>query len=171
MNYKTRKTLTILLPIALILLAVGGLVGLRFGGILTTDALINGLVTSLVSWVSIFVVLGVDRHQVYASEEAFLSSLLIAAVSYLLPVIIGIQLALWVILILRNTFNARVFVASLLGYAALAIIYGPLVCLGLLDNNWVAPFETTRLMPAIVVGLFWLSYILVTIVRQSLRVR
>ena len=171
MTYTTRKTLRTLLPIIILLSAIGVLVGLIVTRILQVEYLIKGCVGSLFSFLSYTICLRVDRHKGNAAEEAFLAAFLIAIGSYAFPAILFFQVVLWGILIYRQAFDGRTFMASILGYAAVAIIAFALLRLGWIDNPWLTIFSSHELMAGIVVGVFWGAWVLITIVRQTLHER
>lgn len=171
MTYTTRKALRTLLPIVIILLAIGILLGLLWTDILQTEHVIKGGICSILSYISYIICLRVDRHKGNAAEEAFLSAFLIAAGSYTFPAILFFQILLWGILIYRQAFDGRTFIASLLGCLSVLIMICPMVYIGWVNNPWIAIFSPQELWAGMIVGLFWIAWISITIVRQTLHER
>ena len=171
LSYRTRKTLRILLPITFWLLAGGGVAILMVWNRISWLHLIYGVVAAVASWGSMVVVLQVDRHQYDASEEAFLSALLIAIASYFCPLVLIAIPVSWLLLIGNKCMDWRAFSASIIGITAAAMVLVPILIWRQLPFPWLTPFALEQTLPLIPTGLFWLCYIGTTIVRKSLRER
>ena len=74
-------------------------------------------------------------------------------------------------LIYQNLFSFRAFIATLIGYAVVAIWAAIFIVLGWIANPWAHFFATENAWGWIPTGAILLAWLASTIARQTLRVR
>lgn len=171
LSYQSRKILRFLLPIVIWLLAAGVLALLTTEGLMSWLELVYGVIAAFGSWGSVLVIEQVDRHQYNATEEAFLSAILVASSSFFCPWLIFWETVPLVILALRKSLDLRAVSASLIGLIGTAFVLLPVLHFCSIPLPWLSMTESEALWPLVAVGLFWLSYIASTISRKNLRER
>ena len=111
-----------------------------------------------------------EKFQFEATSQAFYCSLIIAVCSYFLPLLLFTLLGLWIFFLPRVEYKARTISASLIGgFTAAATVAVPLM-IGWLPNAWSHAFSIDYLWAFIPVGIYLVGRIILTIVRQNLRV-
>ena len=171
LSYRSRKILRFLLPIVFWLLAAGVLAFLTTEGLMSWRELVYGIIAALGSWGSVLVIEQVDRHQYNATEDAFLSSFLVASNSFFCPWLLVWQIVPLVILAARKSLDLRAVSASIIGLIGTAFVLLPVLYFCSIPLPWLSMMESEALWPLVAVGLFWLSYIASTISRKNLRER
>ena len=109
----------------------------------------------------------IPRHE-DSVEPCFKVGLLLAIAAYWLPSVIILILPIWGVLIYRNLFSLRAFLATLLGLAVIVI--------WLAIGNFLSLFTfhfsiANNLFAWIPTGAILLAWLISTIVRQTLRER
>ena len=175
MRRATQNTLYHLLPVIFWLLAVVGTlvpVILNFTPYtihLTPNYYWGYLVTALVLFC--IVIIGRIKRHTSSIEECFQMAVLLGVASYWLPTVLFLTLAFWAYLIYQNLFSFRSFVATLLGFALVAIWATIFIYLGWIANPWADFFATENAWGWIPTGAILLAWFASTIARQILRVR
>ena len=172
MTRQTQKLLYHLLPVAFWLLAIGGIVLWHWFYLQTPitnhKSQITNYIPALLALVSALIIRHIPRHQT-AEEPAFQASVLLGVAAYFLPSVLVLLLPMWVYLLYRHLYSWRVFFASLIGVA--------LVAIWVMVLSYLRPesfqlstfnFQLSRWIPT---GTCLLAYIGSTIVRQTLRER
>ena len=168
MRRATQNTLYHLLPVAFWLLAAGGI---ALWAVLAWDTFhFTSLLPGALMMLCWGVVSRIRRHA-SSIEECFQVALLLGIASYWLPSVVFLILPIWGYLIYRNLFSFRSLVATLLGFAVVAVWAAVLVWLGWIVNPWFEFFATKNLWAWIPTGSFLIAFIASTIARQTLRVR
>ena len=167
------KWLYYLLPVAFWLLAIGGsLVPLipSFNFQLSTFNYYSGyLVAAIVLIIIVFI--GKIKRHASSVEECFRMALLLGVASYWIPTVVFLVIPVWGYLIYQNLFSGRSLLATLLGYATVAIWATVFILLGWIANPWANFFALENALGWIPLGAILLAWLASTIVRQTLRVR
>ena len=159
MKRQTQEILYHLLPIVFWLLAIGGSVLFYREW--------QGYVVALLALISAWLIRRIKRHA-SSEEECFVVGILLGIAAYWLPSVIFIILPVWAYLIYQNLFSLRSFLASLIGFAVVAIWMAVLNFFQLSTFNFQLAHNVRAWIPTGAVLLAWLGS---TIVRQTLRVR
>lgn len=175
MKRHTQVILYHLLPAIFWLLAIGGSIGFYFfqrSGLSENE--VNGLlwgflVTALVL-TCIVIVKRIKRHE-SSVEQCFQVAILLGIASYWLPTVLFLTLPVWIYLIYRHLFNLRSFLATLIGYAFIAIWATIGVLMEWIANPWAAFFAKENALGWIPLGASLLAWMASTIAKQNLRVR
>ena len=127
----------------------------------------------LVAAIVLVVILLVGRIKRHASsvEECFLMALLLGVASYWLPTVVFLTVPVWAYLIYRNIFSGRSILATILGYAVVAIWAAVFIAFGWIVNPWAHFFASENALGWIPLGAILLAWLASTIARQILRVR
>jgi len=171
----TQNMLYHLLPVVFWLLAVVGTlvpVILHFTLYtihLSTNYYWGYLVVALVLFCIVFI--GRIKRHSSSVEQCFQIAILLGIASYWLPTVLFLTLAFWAYLIYQNLFSFRSFLASVLGFALVAVWAAIFIFLGWITNPWTAFFATENAWGWIPTGAFLLAWFASTIARQILRVR
>lgn len=96
---------------------------------------------------------------------------LLGIASYAMPTVVFLTLPVWAYLIYRNLFNLRSFIATLLGYALIAIWAAVFIALGWIGNPWACFFASENALGWIPLGAILLAWLASAIARQQLRIR
>lgn len=175
MRRATQNMLYHLLPAVFWLLAVVGTLVPVFLQItnhqlpITNNYCWGYLVTALV----LFCIVIIGRIQRHSSsvEQCFQVALLLGIGSYWLPTVIFLILPIWGYLIYHNLYSFRSFLATLIGFATVAIWATIFILLGWIANPWMAFFAKENAWGWIPTGAILLAWFASTIARQILRVR
>ena len=159
MKRQTQEILYHLLPIVFWLLATGGSVLFYREW--------QGYVVALLALISAWLIRRIKRHA-SSEEECFVVGILLGIAAYWLPSVIFLILPVWAYLIYQNLFSLRSFLASLIGFAVVAIWMAVLSVFQLSTFNFQLAHNVRAWIPTGAVLLAWLGS---TIVRQTLRVR
>lgn len=180
MTYQTRTILRRVLPIVFWLLAVGGCIAVPL--ILqntlsqhSTDFLIPnnywwGFLVAAFVMLTIYVLSHIDRHK-SSAQENFQMAVLLGVASYWLPTVLFLTIPCWIFIMTRFAFNFRAFLATVVGYTAVAIHAALCIYFGWIDNVWAQFFSPSLLWGWIPVAAFFAAWLGTTIVRKSLRER
>lgn len=98
-------------------------------------------------------------------------AILLGVASYWLPTVLFLTVAFWVYLIYKNLFSFRSLVATLIGFALVAIWAAIFVYVGWIANPWADFFAIENAWGWIPTGAILLAWLASTIARQILRVR
>ena len=167
-----------LLPVVFWLLAIGGslvplililMYWVDFDGYVNYNYF-YGFAVALIVLLCIFIIRRIPRHT-SSVEQCFQTALLLGIASYGLPTVVFLSLPVWGYLIYQNLFSFRSFVATLIGYAVVAVWATIFIVLGWITNPWVDFFASKNALGWIPVGAFLIAYIASTIARRNLRVR
>ncbi|MBO7459221.1 MAG: hypothetical protein J6T80_08225 [Paludibacteraceae bacterium] len=173
MKRHTQVILYHLLPVVFWLLAIGGSLVpliLRSGEAgFAVHYLWSYLVAAIV--MLCFLVVGRVRRHESSVEQCFLVAILLSIASFWLPSVLFVILPVWIYLIYRNIFDLRSFVATLLGFALVAVWVVLFIYLGWLSNPWAQFFAKESAYGWIPVGAIFIAWFASTIARQNLRVR
>lgn len=171
MTYQTRTILRRTLPIVFWLLAVGGVIGVPY--LIHWQAPANywwGFAVTAIVLYCLVILSRIDRH-VSSAEENFQVAVFLGVASYWLPTVVFMIIPFWIFVIYKNAFSFRAFLATLIGFALVALHAAILVWFGWIALVWAEFFSPDRLwgwIPVVAVMLAWLAS---TIVRQTLRER
>jgi len=127
----------------------------------------QGYVVALLALISAWLIRRIKRHA-SSEEECFLVALLLGIAAYWLPSVVFLILPAWAYLIYQNLFSLRSFLASLIGFAVVAIWIAVLSQLSIINYQLSIANNLFAWIPTGAVLLAWLGS---TIVRQTLRVR
>ena len=175
MRRQTQNMLYHLLPVIFWLLAVVGTlvpVILNYTPYtihLTPNYYWGYLVTALVLICIVFIG-KIQRHS-SSVEQCFQVALLLGIASYWLPTVIFLILPIWGYLIYHNLYSFRSFLATLIGFATVAIWAALFIVLGWIANPWADFFAKENAWGWIPTGAILLAWFASTIARQILRVR
>ena len=122
---------------------------------------------ALLALISAWLIRRIKRHA-SSEEECFVVGILLGIAAYWLPSVIFLILPVWAYLIYQNLFSLRSFLASLIGFAVVAIWMAVLSVFQLSTFNFQLSANLFAWIPTGAVLLAWLG---TTIVRQTLRVR
>ena len=158
------------LPWALLLVGLGIYVGL--GQLRTLHNLYYwlGIIPAIGLEISYHILNRMEKFQYEATRPAFYCSLIIAASSYFLPAILIVLFGVWIYLLPRVEYKARTISASLIGVLTVATIAAIPISLGWLPNTWAHAFTLDYVWALIPVGIYLIGRLILTIVRQNLRV-
>ena len=159
MKRQTQEILYHLLPVVFWLLATGGSVLFYREW--------QGYVVALLALICAWLIRRIKRHA-YSEEECFVVAILLGIAAYWLPSVLFLILPVWAYLIYQNLFSLRSFLASLIGFAVVAIWIAVLSVFQLSTFNFQLAHNVRAWIPTGAVLLAWLG---TTIVRQTLRVR
>ena len=165
MTRQTQNMLYHLLPVAFWLLAIGAIVLWQF--IFNSQFSIFNYLPALLALIATMRIRHVPRHT-DATEPCFQVGLLLGLASYWLPSIVFLILPVWGWLIYQNLFSLRVLLASLIGWATVAIWIAVLSQFSIVN----CAFSIANALPAwFPVAAVQIAYLTSTIVRHNLRVR
>ena len=171
MKRQTQKLLYHLLPVAFWLLAIGGIVLWHLfylqSPISNFQSSISNYAPALLVLISALIIRHIPRHRT-AEEPAFQAAVLLGVAAYFLPSVLVMLLPMWVYLIYRHLYSWRVFFASLIGIALVAIWVMVLSQFSILNSQFSIAHNVCAWFPT---GTCLLAYIASTIVRQTLRER
>jgi len=174
MKRQTQVILYHLLPAVFWLLAIGGaLVPLLLWTDIDGSSNYNyhyGFLVSVLVLVCIGIIRRIKRHST-SMEECFQVALLLGVASYWLPTVLFLIIPIWGYLIYQNLFSFRSWVATLIGWAVVAVWAAVLVATGYIANPWADFFATENALGWIPLGAILLAWLASTIARQTLRVR
>ena len=167
------KWLYHLLPAVFWLLAIGGSlvpVFLPLNFQLSTFNYYCGYWVAAIVLIIIVFIGNIKRHA-SSVEECFLMALLLGIASYWIPTVVFLTLPVWAYLIYQNLFSGRSVLATLLGYALIAIWAAVAILFGWIANPWAHFFALENALGWIPLGAILLAWLASTIVRQILRAR
>ena len=175
MRRHTQIMLYHLLPVAFWLLAIVGTlvpIFLNFTPytLHLTPNYYWGYLVALFVLIVIGIIGRIKRHT-SSVEECFQMALLLGIASYWLPTVLFITLPVWCYLIYQNLFSLRSFLATLLGYGAIAILAVGAILVGWIANPWADFFAKENALGWIPLGAVLVAWLASTIARQILRVR
>jgi len=165
---QTQNLLYHLLPAVLGLLAAGAIVLWVF--LSPAPFRIGSLTPAFLSLVAAAILRHIERHG-SSQEQCFQVALMMGVSSYWLPTVVFLTIPVWAYLIYRNLFNSRSFFATLLGYGVVAAWASVAVYMDWIDNPWAEFWTTKNAYGWIPTGVLLVTYIVSTIVRQTLRAR
>jgi len=122
---------------------------------------------ALLALIGAWLIRRIKRHA-SSEEECFLVALLLGIGAYWLPSVVFLILPAWAYLFYKNIFSLRSFLASLIGFATVAIWLAVLSQLSIINYQLSIAHNVRAWIPTGAVLLAWLG---TTIVRQTLRVR
>ena len=178
MRRHTQVILSHLLPVVFWLLAIGGSLvpallsqrsGLTGEDGLTSNYYFGYLVTAFV--LTVIVIIGRIKRHTSSIEECFQMALLLGIASYWLPTVLFLTLPFWIYLFSQNLFSFRAFMATLIGYAVVAIWAAIFIVFGWIANPWAHFFAIENAWGWIPTGAILLAWLASTIARRILRVR
>ena len=158
-----------LLPVVFWLLAVVGSVTPFFVFSLPANYAWGYVVVALV--LTCIVVLGRIQRHVIAIEECFQVAVLIGVASYWVPTVLFLMVPIWGFLIIRNHFSFRSFMATLIGFALVAIWAAIFIYLGWITNPWADFFANEYAWGWSPTGSFLLAWLASTIAHHVFKVR
>ena len=164
MTRRTQNILYHLLPVVFWLLGAGGIV---LWAICHLPFTIYHYVPAVLAWVSVIIIHRIPRHT-SAVEPCFQMALLLGIAAYWLPSVLFVILPLWGYLIYRNLFDLRAVLATLIGFATVAIWIVVGNALSLFTFHFSLANNLFAWIPTGAVLIAWLAS---TIARQNLRVR
>lgn len=161
------------MPVAFWLLAIGGSLVPALPSLNTKLSTLNYYSGYWVAAIVLIIILFIGRLKRHASsvEESFEMALLLGIASYWIPTVVFLTLPIWIYLIYQNLFSFRSFLATLLGYALVAIWASFFILLGWMANPWAHFFATESALGWIPLGAILLAWLASTIARRSLRAR
>lgn len=171
MRRHTQIVLYHLLPAVFWLLAiVGSILPIILRTPLSTLNYYYGyLVTAIV--LTCIVILGrIKRHE-SSVMPCFKVAILLGIASYWLPTVLFLTIPIWINLAHRRLFDMRAFMATIIGYALVAIWAIVIILIGWIANPWAHFFAKENAFGWIPLGAILLAWIMSTIARQNLRVR
>ena len=126
-----------------------------------------GYLSAALTLIGIFILSRIQRHT-RSVEQCFQVAVLLGIAAYWLPSIVFLILPIWGYLYYKNLFEFRSVLASLIGFACVAIwaIIGN--CFSLFTFHFSLSYNLLAWIPAGAILLAWLGS---TIARQTLRVR
>ena len=169
MRRQTQVILYNLLPATFWVLAIG----CSFASFFIWDIPWRGLwgyLTGLLLLIVVEKVRRIERHT-SSEPECFLLALFLGIMSYQTPTVVFLVVPFWVYLYAHNLFPFRSFMATFLGYGAVAIWAAVFYYLGWIGNPWADFFATDYLWGWIPLGSMIVAWVASTIARQNLRVR
>ena len=173
MKRHTQEILYHLLPAVFWLLAIGGSlvpVLLPFHSPLSTFNYYSGYIVAAIVLLVIVIIGRIQRHS-SSVEQCFQTALLFGISSYWLPTVVFLTLPVWGYLIYKNIFNWRSFLATLIGYAVIAIWAAGFVFMGWISNPWADFFAQENALGWIPLGAILIAWLASTITRYILQVR
>jgi len=129
-----------------------------------------GFVVALPALLVIAIMARIQRHS-SSVEQCMHMGVLLGIASYAMPTVVFLTLPVWAYLIYRNLFNLRSFIATLLGYALIAIWAAVFIALGWFGNPWAHFFASENALGWIPLGAILLAWLASAIARQQLRIR
>ena len=171
MTYQTRVILRRTLPVVFWLLAVSGVISVPF--IIRWTAPANywlGFAVAAFVLSCVLILTRIDRH-VSSAQENFQTAVLLGIASYWLPTVVFMTIPFWIYVTYKNAFSFRAFLATLIGYALVAVHAAILIWFGWIDFVWAEFFAPERLWGWIPTGAVLVAWLASTIVRQTLRER
>lgn len=171
MRRQTQIRLYYALPAVFWLLAVAGtILPITLDSrLLTINYYFGYLVTAIV--LTCIVIIGrIKRHE-SSVEPCFQVAVLLGIASYWLPTVVFLTIPVWIYLINKHLFDLRSFVATLLGYALVALWAVMAVFMEWIANPWAHFFAKENALGWIPLGAILLAWIASTIARQNLHVR
>lgn len=129
-----------------------------------------GFVVALPALLVIAIMARIQRHS-SSVEQCMHMGVLLGIASYAMPTVVFLTLPVWAYLIYRNLFNLRSFIATLLGYALIAIWAAVFIALGWIGNPWADFFASENALGWIPLGAILLAWLASAIARQQLRIR
>ena len=121
MKRQTQIRLYYALPVVFWLLAVvGTILPITLDSRLSTINYYWGFLVTAIVLTCIVIIGCIKRHE-SSVEQCFQVAVLLGVASYWLPTVVFLTLPIWIYLIYRHLFNMRSFIATLLGYAFVAI--------------------------------------------------
>ena len=122
---------------------------------------------AILALISMYLITHIKRHA-SSVEECFEVGVLLSIAAYWLPSVLFLILPVWVYLIYKNLFSFRSFLATVIGFAMIAIwiVVGNLFQLS--TFNFQLSANLFAWLPA---GSFLLAWLGTTIVQQTLRER
>ena len=127
----------------------------------------------LVAAIVLIVILIIGRLKRHASsvEACFRMGIYLGVASYWLPTVVFLTVPVWAYLIYRNIFSGRSILATILGYALVAVWAAVFIFLGWISNPWTDFFASENALGWIPLGAILLAWLASTIARQILRAR
>ena len=127
----------------------------------------------LVAVLVLIVILIIGRLKRHASsvEACFRMGIYLGVASYWLPTVVFMTIPVWAYLIYRNIFSGRSILATILGYALVAVWAAVFIFLGWIANPWADFFASENALGWIPLGAVLLAWLASTIARQTLRAR
>lgn len=171
MRRQTQIRLYYALPVVFWLLAVGGsIMPIVLNTKLAASNYYYGYLVTALVLVCIVVLGRIKRHE-SAVMPCFQVAILLAIGSYWLPTVVFLTIPFWIYLAARHLFDMRAFMATLTGYALVAIWAVIAIILGWFVNPWAAFFAKENALGWIPLGAILFAWFISTIARQNLRVR
>ena len=173
MKRRTQEILYHLLPAVFWLLAVGGIlvpVLLPFNSQLSTFNYYSGFIVAALVLLVIVIIGRIERHG-SSVEQCFQTALLFGVASSWLPTVVFLTLPVWGYLIFKNLCSWRSFLATLIGYAVVAIWAAGFMLMGWITNPWADFFAQENALGWIPLGAILIAWLASTITRNILRVR
>ena len=165
-----RKWLYYLLPVVFWLLAIGGSV-LPLLPIFNLPFPISnywcGFLVAAIALLCIFIIGRIKRHT-NSIEECFQVAILLGIAAYWLPSVIFLIIPIWGYLIYQNLFSFRAFMASVVGFATVAIWYAVFHFLSLFTFHLSLDYNLYAWIPT---GAILLAGLASAIVRNKLQIR
>ena len=143
---------------------------LPFNSQLSTFNYYSGFIVAALVLLVIVIIGRIERHG-SSVEQCFQTALLFGVASYWLPTVVFLTLTVWGYLIYRNLLSWRSFLATLIGYAIVAIWAAGFVFMGWIDNPWADFFAQENALGCIHLGAILIAWLASTITRNILRVR
>ena len=170
-----RQLLYHLLPAVFWLLAIGGslvpvLLNITHYTLHITPNYYSGYFVAVIVLIIIVFIGKIKRHA-SSVEECFVMALLLGIASYWIPTVVFLTIPVWAYLIYRNLFSGRSILATLLGYALVAIWATIFILFGWIANPWAHFFALENALGWIPLGAILLAWLASTIARQILRAR
>lgn len=106
-----------------------------------------------------YCILQTINYQVVPVEQSFVSSLIIAATSIILPESIVLIALLWGVLIFRGVMSIKVWLASLIGIATVAIYIVIAYLFGMIEMPFSDIFSTSHWQIWIAIGIMIITFI------------
>ena len=129
-----------------------------------------GFLVALLVVICIVVIRRIKRHTP-SMEECFQVALMLGIASYWLPTVLFLILPVWGYLVYQNQFSLRSLVATLVGFAVVAVWAAVFVRMDWIADPWAEFFASKNAWGWIPTGAVILAWLVSTIVRQTLRVR
>ena len=129
-----------------------------------------GFVVALPALLVIAIMARIQRHS-SSVEQCMHMGVLLGIASYAMPTVVFLTLPVWAYLIYRNLFNLRSFIATILGYALIAIWAAVFIALSWIGNPWAHFLASENALGWIPLGAILLAWLASAIARQQLRIR
>ena len=165
MKRHTQHRLYHLLPVVFWLLAIGGSV-LPLFPFFPLRYLFWAFIPAGVALLCVWIIGRIKRHT-NSIEECLQVALLLGVAAYWLPTVVLLIIPIWLYLIYHNLFSFRAFLATLIGFAIVAIW---MWIISQLSTFHLSPL-TSHLDYWLPTGLLVTAYLGSTIARRILRVR